>query len=207
MQSTASVIRTGLRRRTAVYGVWMWLFGLMLGLAPAGLAVAAPSLASLNLGAADLFSGTKVYSSRLLTGQQLVANGGSHVFRLRLTGLMAADLELLVPPKTRPIVAVESDILLYASEQTAHTDYDLAESARVGHASDIVSVPPVGDTYFARSQAAGTTGRNDRVIDLVFRRGRALCLVRVTGLNGKFTPTQVAAIGRIVDKRLRAAGF
>jgi hypothetical protein len=197
----------GTRRGPWLLGLWRWLGGTLLVMLPLGMAHAAPVLSAANLRASDLPAGSKVYSNRLLTGQQLVLNGGSHVFRLRLRGLTAAALEVLVPPSSRPTISVESDLLLYANADAAHADYDLAESARVGDAGDIISIPAIGVAYFARTQAQSSTADREQVIDVVFRRGAVVCLVRVTGLRGKFHAVDVAALGRVVDGRLRVAGY
>jgi hypothetical protein len=173
-------------------------------LAPALDARAAASARVANLRAGDMVRGTRLYSDRLLSGRQVAMNGGSHVFRLTLRGLREASLEVLMPPASTPIIALESDVLLYVSSAAAHADYNLAESAPVGQRSEILRISPLGTAYFARSPqpAAGKV-----VFDVVFLRGRALCLLRATTLRGKVPVARVAAMGRIVDQRLRLTGL
>jgi hypothetical protein len=182
-------------------------------LAAAALAVApvqaASVIAPVNLRAADLPRGSSLYSSRVLTGAEVVNNGGAHAFRMRLRGLELAQFDVFGNSTSSSFIAVESDILVYTSAAAAHADYGLAESEPVKDRADIISMPRVGAEYFARSYTQTQGKLLTRVTDIVFRRGAVLCLMRFAAIDGKYSTTQEAASAALIDTRLRqhAASF
>jgi hypothetical protein len=185
------------------YSVSVLALAIWLGLS--AITSAAQALESLNLRVGDLSIGAHLYSHQTLTRAQILANGGSHSFHLGLAGLVSGSFEMLGSPTSKDIMAVESDVLLYRTGSDAWRDYGLAETQPMGTYGHISSIPPVGTDYFARTQEHVQQSLHVRVIDVVFRRGSYVCLVRATGADGRFTASQVSAIARIVDSRIKRA--
>lgn len=179
----------------------------MLGLAAAlvGIALpvqAAPSIPAVNIRLGDLSAGSRLYSSQVLTGKQVVASGGAHVFRMNLLGLRVAQFEMFGNPSSNRILAVESDVLIYDSSASAHRDYALAESEPVSAPGNVIAIPALGTEYFARTQTQTQGKLHLRIVDVEFRRGSVLSLIRATGIDAAFSAAQVATLGSIVDGRI-----